>query len=252
MMCPLSPKVPSRAIELENALLEPERGHRESLPRGRRRIPRDQVEQGPGVVGEVLARGQIGDIAVEARGRRIVIAGGQVDVATDHAELATDHQRDLAMGLEPDQAVDHVHARFLQHTRPRDVAAFVEAGLDLHDRGDLLAVFRSANEGADDGRIGAGPVQCLLDGQHVGVVGRFGHEVDDMIERLVGVVQKDVALGERLENLAFVQLWNQLGHEGLVVKIAQQRVVGKRRQIAHAQGSIHAVHVRGLEAQGSA
>ena len=73
-----------------------------------------------------------------------------------------------------------------------------------------------------------------------------------MVERLVRVVQKNVALGESLENLALVQLRNKHGRKGLVVKVAQLRVVAERSQIAHAQRPIHAVHIRGFEAQGPA
>ena len=136
--------------EIENALLEPERRHREALPRGRRGISRNQIEQGPGVVGEILARGEIGNIAVGACGRGIVVAGGKVDIAADDALLPANHQRDFAMGLESDQTIDHVHARLFQHARPGDVAAFVEARLDLHDGGDLFAILGRANERADD------------------------------------------------------------------------------------------------------
>ena len=44
------------------------------------------------------------------------------------------------------------------------------------------------------GRVAARAVERLLDGQHVGVVGGRGHEGHHGIERLVGMVQQDVAL----------------------------------------------------------
>ena len=56
----------------------------------------------------------------------------------------------LAMGFEPDDAVDDVDARLPEHTRLVDVVLLVEPGLELHERGLLFAVFGGTGEGRDD------------------------------------------------------------------------------------------------------
>ena len=128
--------------------------------------------------------------------RRVVVAGRQVDVALDAVALAPHHQRHLAVGLEADEAVDDVHARLLERARPLDVGRLVEARLELDDRGHLLAVLGGADQRAHDRRVGAGAVERLLDREHVRIVGRLGDELDDVLERLVGMVQQDVALAD--------------------------------------------------------
>ena len=100
---------------------------------------------------------------------------------------------DLAVRLQADEAEDDVDARLLQLARPDDVALLVEAGLQFDDGRHLLAVVGGALQGADDRRIAAGAVERLLDGQHALVVGGRLDEIDDVAERLVGVVDQDVA-----------------------------------------------------------
>ena len=56
------------------------------------------------------------------------------------ARLAADDQQRLGVGLQPGDAVDHVAAGVLQPPGPADVAGLVEAGLQLDQHGDLLAV----------------------------------------------------------------------------------------------------------------
>ncbi len=51
---------------------------------------------------------------------------------------------------------------------------FVEAGLQLDQRRDVLAVLGRLDQGPRDGRVAAGAIERLLDGQHLGIVGRRG------------------------------------------------------------------------------
>ena len=168
--------------ERDDPLLQPVRRDREPLPRRRRRVAGEQVEQRARVVGVGVARGEVGEIAVDARRRRVVVARRQVHVALDPVALAAHDQRHLAVGLEADEAVDHVHAGVLQRARPLDVGRLVEARLQLDDRGHLLAVLGGADQRPDDRRVGAGAVQRLLDRQHVRIVGRLGDELDHVFE----------------------------------------------------------------------
>ena len=119
------------------------------------------------------------EVGVDARRRRVVVAGAEVHVAAHGVALAAHDERDLGVRLEADEAVDHVHAGPLERARPLDVVLLVEARLELDEHGDLLAVLGRARERGDDRRVGAGAVERLLDGEHVRVVGRLLEEPQD-------------------------------------------------------------------------
>ena len=102
----------------------------------------DEVEQVGDVGADVRVGGEEADVLVEARGRRVVVAGADVRVAPQPVALAADDERRLRVDLQIGEAVDDVHARLLERTRPLDVALLVEAGLELDDADALLAVLR--------------------------------------------------------------------------------------------------------------
>ena len=115
------------------------------------------VADGAAVAGEVVEQlGELGaelgvggeqaEVLVERGGLRVVVAGADVAVAADAVVLLTHDEEDLGVGLQPDEAVHHVDARFFQHPRPFDVGLLVEARLELHERDDLLALARRADE----------------------------------------------------------------------------------------------------------
>ena len=106
---------------------------------------------------------------------------------------AHDHEH-LAVGLEPDQAVDDVHAGFLELPRPDDVVGLVEARAQFDQHGDLLAQFRGADERVDDGRIAAGAIERHLDREHGGIGRGVLEEFDHAGEALVGMMQQHVLL----------------------------------------------------------
>src|SRR2546422_1584299 len=103
-----------------------------------------------------------------------------MDVAANAVLLTANHQSHLAMRLQADEAEDHMNPGFFQLPRPDDVALLVQPCLELDERGDLLAVVRSPLQSANNGRIAAGAIEGLLDGQDTFVVGRGLDEIDDV------------------------------------------------------------------------
>ena len=101
--------------------------------------------------------------------------------ANNVAFLSHDECR-LAMHLEAEQSVHHVDAVFFQLARPADVALFVEAGLQLQQHRNLLAVFSRLQQGVYNRSVTSYPVQRDLDGQHVGILGRLLQHSDDRLE----------------------------------------------------------------------
>ena len=69
--------------------------------------------------------------------------------------LARGRPADLGVRLQPEEAVDDVHAALLERARPLDVRLLVEARLQLDERRHLLAVLGRARERLHDRRVAA-------------------------------------------------------------------------------------------------
>src|SRR3546814_8199543 len=86
-------------------------------------------------VGQVFAdvgtAGEQPEVLVGAGRLGVVVAGADVAVATYAVGLVAHDQCGLRVHLEPDQAVDDVHAGGLERLGPLDVGALVEASLEL-------------------------------------------------------------------------------------------------------------------------
>ena len=93
--------------------------------------------------GRVVAERRIGgeerEVGIDLRRDRVVVAGAEMHVGAQHAAFAPHHQRHLGVGLQLDEAEDHLHAGALEVARPADVGLLVEARLQLDQRGDRLA-----------------------------------------------------------------------------------------------------------------
>ena len=126
---------------------------------------RDDVPGDGGVGGE---EGQVG---VDARRDRVVVAGADVAVGDEPVALAADHHRQLGVGLQLDEAEHHLRARLLEVARPADIGLLVEARLQLDQRGDRLAGFGGLRERRHDRRVRGGAVERLLDRHDVRVAG---------------------------------------------------------------------------------
>ena len=99
-----------------------------------------EVEQPRRVAAQRRIAGEQRQVGVDPRGDRVVVAGAEMDSrCASRPRLAAHHHRHLGVGLELDEAVDHLHAGAFQVARPADVGLLVEAGLDLDQRGDGLA-----------------------------------------------------------------------------------------------------------------
>ena len=126
-------------------------------------------------VGDVCADRRVGreqpEVLVDARGLVVVVAGPDVHVAAEDGVAFGPHdERELAVRLETDQAVDDVAAGLLELAGPADVGLLVEARLDLDDDQHLLAGAGGVHQRVDDRRVAAGPVESELDrlGRRVG------------------------------------------------------------------------------------
>ena len=162
----------------------------------------EQVEEAREVLADLRVAGEEAEVLVDPRRLAVVVAGADVAVADEALRLLAHDEAELGVGLEPDDAVDDVDARLLQLAGPRDVVDLVEAGLDLDDREHLLARLGRVDEGVDDGRVAGGPVERLLDREHLGVARRLLDEgLHRRRERVVGVLDEHVLVAHRREQV---------------------------------------------------
>ena len=72
------------------------------------------VEELGEVGAELGVGGEQAEVLVEVRGHRVVVAGADVAVAADAVVLLAHDEQHLGVGLQPDEPVHDVHARFFE------------------------------------------------------------------------------------------------------------------------------------------
>ena len=91
-------------------------------------------------------------------------------------------ERDLGVNFVAHEAINDMHAVFLQLARPLDVVGLVKSRAQFHHRRDLLAVVHGVHQRADDARVAAGAVERHFDGEHVVVRGGVFQKFHDAAE----------------------------------------------------------------------
>ena len=148
------------------------------------------------------------------------------------------------MGLQLDEAVDHLHAGALEVARPADVGFLVEARLELDQRGDRLAGFRRLGQRLDDRRVGRGAVERLLDRDDVRIARRLIEELHHHVEGFVRVMDDQVLLADRREAVAAL-IADALGKARIVGHEFQVRPVDRDelRQLVERQHAVDQEHL---------
>ena len=178
----------------------------------------------------------------------MVVTGPQVHVAAQGAARARlfaahDHQH-LGVRLVTDDAVDDVRTDLLELGRPADVGFLVEARHQFDDDGDLLAVLGGAQQRLHQHRVGAGTVDGHLDRHHLRVGRRLLEQFDDRGEALVGMMQQDVAGGDRGKDVVpLLQRLGQAGAEGTELEVVALHPVGYLHQAHQIDRAGDAVEV---------
>ncbi len=108
------------------------------------------------------------------------------------------------MGLEFDEAKDHLHARAFEVSRPDDIRSLVETGLQFDQGGNGFASLRCLDESADDRAVLRGTVERLFDRDHIRIGGGLPDELHHDVERLIRMVDDDVLRTDRGKAIAAV------------------------------------------------
>ena len=211
---------------VEDAPLETDRRHRHALEIGGLGIAGDEVEDARDVAADRRIGGEEREVGIDARRDRMVVAGAEMDIGGERAGLAPHHQRQLGVGLELDEAVDHLRAGALEVARPADIGLLVEARLELDQRRHRLARLGRLGQRAHDRAVLGGAVERLLDRDHVGIARRLLQELHHHVEGFVGVMDDQVLLPDRGEAIAAM----------LADALGKARIVGHEFEIGPIDG----------------
>ena len=135
---------------IDNPLAQSQRRHCHAFELGRLCVAGHIVEHAGDVAGDDGIGGEKRQIGINACRHRMIIAGADMHVRSQRTALAPNHQRQLRMRLELNEAVDDLHAGALEIARPADIGLFVEARLELDHRGDRFAGLGSLRQRLDD------------------------------------------------------------------------------------------------------
>ena len=153
-------------------------------------------------------------------------------ITADTVIFAPDHHQCLAVDFEPRDAVNDVCSRLCKFTGPDDIVFFIETRLELDQNRNLFAVPRRLDQRLYHRGVAADTVQSLLDRQHVRVLRRLFQQLDDRIERLVGMMHNERTLfAYRGKHVSCSQQMRRLERRKRFVD--QLRIALQRRQSEH-------------------
>ncbi len=187
------------------------------------------------IAADLRIRGQHAEVRVQLGRHFVVVARAQVRIWHEPRAAAqflpSQHQRHLRVSLESDDAVNDLRTDRFEPLGKVDVRLLVEARLQFDDDGHFLAAPRCLFEDVDHHRADAGPVQRHADRRNLRIGGRLAQELDHRLEALIGMVDQQVALLYRLEQVgALSQLARPGRHEW---RPAQLRVLDVIDQLVH-------------------
>ena len=193
------------------------------------------------------------EVGVEARGLLVEVAGTQARDAAHTVGVVVGDLADLGVALEALGAVDDGAARLLQALGPRDVVLLVEAGAQLHEHGDVLALLGGLDEALAQMRALGHAVEGDLDRDAGLVGGCLAHQAQQRRHRLVRVDEQDVmVLDLGAHGLGEVDHRRVLGLEGRERELRVHRrrdLVLQAVDVAQAERHLHLEHAARLEAQ---
>ncbi len=123
-------------------------------------------------------------------------------IGAELAAFAAHHQADLGVGLQLDEAIDHLHAGAFEIARPFDVGLFVEARLQFDQRRHRLAGLGRLDQRLDDRRVLGGAIERLLDGDDFGIGRGLAQELHHHVEALEGMMDEQILGADRRKAIA--------------------------------------------------
>ena len=158
------------------------------------------LEEGDGVASDFGIRGEQAQVRVEASRLLVVVASADLRNVGHAVTGAFGDEAHLGMALVVLHAVDDVATCLLEPARPVDVVRLVETRAQLHEDGDLLAVFGRLRQMLRNARFARQAVHRDLDGEHVRIGRRLLQHAQEGIDRIVGEEEQAVSFLDLLDN----------------------------------------------------
>ena len=99
------------------------------------------IENAHNIRTDILVRGEKGQVGVDFRRDRMIIAGAAMGIGFQPGFFLTHNQGKFGMGFEVNKPVHHLNPGAFQITGKADIQFFIKPGLDFHHGGDRLAAF---------------------------------------------------------------------------------------------------------------
>ena len=157
-------------------------------------------------------------------------------IGANVAAFTPHHHRQLGVGLQFHEAINHLHAGAFERRGPDKVLLLVETRLQFDDRRHRLAGFGGIDQRADDRGVLAGAIQRLLDGDDIGVGRRLLEERQHHLEAFIGVVDDKVLGADGGKTIAamFADSLGKARRIGLELQIGPV-FIDEQRQIGNAR-----------------
>ena len=135
------------------------------------------------------------------------------------------HKSCFTMNLPAYKTVYDVNASVFHLACPINVVLLIEARFQFDNCGHLFAILCSPAQGANNRRIIADAVQCLLYRQYIGVICRSIEEIHHNRERIIRMMQQHIAFADSGDGSADESLRrNVTDHEAMTA--AAESAVG--------------------------
>ncbi len=168
------------------------------------------------ILAHILVVGHKAEIGIQPGGFLVEVTGADIAVKTRGIAFLALNQQQFTVHLETGDPEQHLYTVLREGLGPVDVGGLVEPGGEFHHREYLLAVLHRVDQRVDDAGIPRDTVQADLDLADMGVQGGRFQQVDHVVERVVGVVQEDILVPDRVEDtLVLVQPRNPIGRQRL-------------------------------------
>ena len=132
-------------------------------------------------------------------------------ISADAILFSSYHQRDLAVGLQSHQTIDHMTACPLQHFCPGNIILLIKTGLQFYQNRYLFSIFCCLSQSRDNRRIAADTIKGLLNSQHILIFCCLPHKIHHRIKGLVWMMHQDIPFTDCLENICTpIQFWHWL------------------------------------------
>ena len=111
-------------------------------------------------------------------------------------------QQNLAVHLQARDTKYHIDTALGQTLGPVDIGGLIKPRSQLYYRQYTLAVLHGIDQRIDHPRIPRNSVQTYFDTGHLGIKRRRLQQIDDVIERVVRVIEEYVPLANAVEHAA--------------------------------------------------